>query len=261
MTSRDVGRALLAGLVAGIAGGTFGVGGGIVLIPMLTVFFALSQHQAHGTSLGVIGIAALASLSIYAWRGQVDWLAAALIAPASILTARLGARAAARTSPRGLKRAFALFLMLVAARLLWEAPAALPASGSPLAWQNLAFDLALGATTGLLAGYMGVGGGVILVPALVLMRAFEQHLAQGTSLAVILVTAPVGMIEHARHGNVAARWIPPLAAGAALGGPLGAAVAHALSHPVLARGFAAFLLINAIGMWRATVEPSPSKAG
>ncbi len=249
MTAGDLSRGLMAGVVAGVAGGLFGVGGGILLIPLLTVFFGLSQHQAHGTSLGVISVAALASLWLYAWRGQVDWIGALLIAPSSMLLARWGARWAARTSPRGLRRAFAAFLVVVGLRLLFE-PAGKPVGHAGWGWSLLAFDLGLGSLTGILAGYMGVGGGAIIVPALVLLRGLEQHLAQGTSLAVIVVTAPVAAVEHARHGNLAARWIVPVAAGAVIGGPLGAALAQSLSHAVLARAFALFLLVNAALTWR-----------
>jgi uncharacterized membrane protein YfcA len=262
MTSRDRARGLFAGLLAGFAGGLFGVGGGLVLIPALTGVFGLSQHQAHGTSLAVIGIAALASLIGYAWHGQVDWPAALLIAVASIPTSRLGARWAARTSPSALKRAFAVFMAAVALRLLWDVPPGAIGGSDPWSVANLAFDAVLGASAGLLAGYMGVGGGVIIVPGLVLARSFEQHLAQGTSLAVILGLAPLATLEHARHGNVAARWIVPLAAGAVLGGPLGAALAQKLPHGTLSRVFALFLLANAAFTWnaarRARSLPAPS---
>ena len=64
MTARDRVRGLLAGAAAGIAGGLFGVGGGIILVPLLTAFFGLGQHAAHGTSLAVIGATAVAALFV-----------------------------------------------------------------------------------------------------------------------------------------------------------------------------------------------------
>jgi uncharacterized membrane protein YfcA len=73
-----------AGLGAGAAGGLFGVGGGLVLIPILTGFFKLSQHRAHDTSLAVIGATALVSVVVYAWHGNVAWWTAALVALASM---------------------------------------------------------------------------------------------------------------------------------------------------------------------------------
>ena len=251
MTPREQAGAALAGVVAGIAGGLFGVGGGLLLVPILTGFFSLTQHQAHGTSLAAIGATALASVLVYAAHGNVAWATAALMGIGSVVGARLGARWAARTSRSALARAFAVFLVLVALRLLWRTPAAAPGASAALAHgaTGLAFDLGVGHAMGILAGYMGVGGGVIAVPALTLLLGFTQQAAQGTSLAVILITAPVGAFEHARHGNFVGRLVPALAVGAAIGGPLGSTLAQGLSHEVLARSFALFLLANAIVTW------------
>jgi uncharacterized protein len=248
MAAREHATALLVGVAAGLAGGLFGVGGGIVLVPLLTGVLCLSQHQAHGTSLAAIGATALASLLVYGTHGHVAWGTAALVGVASMLTARYGARLTARTSTRALRRAFALFLVLVALRLLWKAPAA---SGSPFHGVALAvgFDLLLGATVGILAGFMGVGGGILAVPAFTLVLGMSQQAAQGTSLAVILLTAPAGAIEHHRHGNVALRLVPWLALGAAAGGPAASWLAQWLPQSVLARAFAVFLLTNVIHLW------------
>lgn len=98
-------RGTLAGFVAGLAGGLFGVGGGILLVPLLTGWFACTQHQAHGTSLAAIGATAIAGLAVYAAHGQVAWVTGAIMAVTSMLCARLGARLAARTSRAALARA------------------------------------------------------------------------------------------------------------------------------------------------------------
>lgn len=248
MATRERVTALLVGVAAGLAGGLFGVGGGIVLVPLLTGVFRLSQHQAHGTSLAAIGATAIAALLVYGLHGNVAWGTAVLVGVASMLTARYGARLAARTSTRSLRRAFAAFLVLVALRLLWKAPAATgsPFHGLPLA---VGFDLLLGAMVGVLAGFMGVGGGILAVPAFALVLGMSQQAAQGTSLAVILLTAPVGAFEHHRHGNVALRLVPWLALGAAAGGPAASGLAQWLPQTVLARAFAVFLLANAVPLW------------
>ena len=248
MATREPVTALLVGVAAGLAGGLFGVGGGIVLVPLLTGVLCLSQHQAHGTSLAAIGATAIASLVVYAAHGNVAWGTAVLVGGASMLTARYGARLAARTSTRSLRRAFALFLVLVAVRLLWKAPTA---AGSPFhgAATAVGFDLLLGATVGVLAGFMGVGGGILAVPAFALVLGMSQQAAQGTSLAVILLTAPAGAFEHHRHGNVALRLVPWLALGAAAGGPAASWLAQWLPQTVLARAFAVFLLANVVHLW------------
>jgi uncharacterized membrane protein YfcA len=247
MTSRGWWAAALAGFIAGLAGGLFGVGGGILLVPMLTAFFALTQHQAHGTSLAAIGATAVAGLVVYGLNGHVAWLPAAIISVASVLTARTGARWAARTSRERLTLAFAVFILAVAVRILWKAPAG-SADHALTGAVGLAASLAVGAAVGLLSGFMGVGGGIILVPALTLLFGMTQQTAQGTSLAVILVTAPFGALEHDRHGNVARPLLPGLALGALVGAPLASLAAQRLPQAALARGFAVFLVANAVRM-------------
>ncbi len=242
-------RGLLAGVVAGFAGGLFGVGGGILLVPMLTGMFGLTQHQAHGTSLAAIGATAVAGLVVYASGGHVAWTVGAIMAVTSVLAARLGARLAARTSRERLARAFAIFLVLVAVRMVFRTP---PSAGGTAVISGVAgalAALAVGVGTGLMAGFMGVGGGIIAVPALVLLFGLPQQTAQGTSLALILVTAPMGAIEHHRHGNVVLKLVPFLAGGALLGAPLASGLALRLPQAVLGRAFAVFLLANAVNTW------------
>jgi hypothetical protein len=246
---RDVVPGLIGGFFTGFAGGFFGVGGGVVLIPLLTGRFRLSQHQSHGTSLAVIGATSLVSIFVYAFHGNVAWLPALWIAAASLVTARYGARLAARTPPGRLTRIFAVFLFLVSIRLLLWSP---PAKGAEILHGLVAlgaFDVVLGLAVGLLSGYMGVGGGILIVPALTLLLGWPQQLAQGTSLAVILAVAPAGAIEHARHGNVVGRLVPILALGASLGGPIASWVVQGLDRELLTRAFAVFLMVNAVVTW------------
>lgn len=260
MTGAERRDGVLAGFATGFAGGFLGVGGGIILIPMLTGRFGLTQHQAHGTALAVLGATALASIVVYGFQGNVAWGTAALVGVASMVTARYGARLASRTSESALKRAFAVFMLAVGARLLWKA---VPVPGDPVIESLpavIAVDLLLGLAVGLLSGYMGVGGGVFIVPALTLGLGWPQQLAQGTSLGAILLVAPAGAIEHARHGHVVRSLVPALAIGAALGGPLASMLAQMTDRALLARLFAVFLIVNATLAWvRAGKKPLPSR--
>jgi len=90
---------------------------------------------------------------------------------------------------------------------------------------------------------------MLVVPACTLVFGMTQQAAQGTSLAVILVTAPAAALEHARHGNVAWRVVPVLALGAALGAPLASAAAQRLPHEGLVRAFAGTLIATAVATW------------
>lgn len=124
----------------------------------------------------------------------------------------------------------------------------------------------LGLFAGTVAAALGVGGGVIYVPALVVIFAFEQHVAQGTSLAVILPTAIVATAAHARLGNVQWPLAVPIAIAGIIGAVLGASIALNLDADLLSRLFGVFLLIVAARMaWRAyrltgqsAPEPGPS---
>lgn len=110
----------------------------------------------------------------------------------------------------------------------------------------------LGIAAGLLAATLGVGGGIVYVPALVALFGFAQHEAQGTSLAIIVPTTLVAAAVHARAGRTDWRTAALLGAGGVIGGVLGAASALALDDALLRRLFAAFLVVMAVRMLRKT---------
>jgi uncharacterized membrane protein YfcA len=218
-----------------------------LLVPILTPFPPGSQHQAHGTSLAVIGLTALAGVAVHSGTATSSGeRPRSSRSPA--ITARYGARLTTQFSSVGLSRAFALFLVVVAIRLLLKTPEPTPVSFHR-GWVGVAIDLALGSGVGLVAGFMGVGGGILAVPVFTLALGMTQQAAQGTSLAVILVSGPAGAIEHARHGNVVGTLVPALAIGSLVGAPLSSWVAQLLPHVVLMRSFAIFLLVNAVLTW------------
>jgi uncharacterized protein len=106
-----------------------------------------------------------------------------------------------------------------------------------------------GFVVGALSGSMGVGGGILLVPLMVLGFGFAQHLAQGTSLAAIVPTSIVGAYTHDRARNVdrqAAAW---LSAGGLIGALAGALIAVHLPRELLVRLFGALLLFSAYRIW------------
>ena len=112
--------------------------------------------------------------------------------------------------------------------------------------------IALGLTAGVLAATLGVGGGIVYVPALVALFSFAQHEAQGTSLASIVPTTLVAALVHARAGRIDWRAAAVLGIGGVLGGVLGASSALALDDTLLRRLFAVFLVLMALRMLRRT---------
>ena len=105
--------------------------------------------------------------------------------------------------------------------------------------------LAIGLTAGLLAGLLGIGGGVVMVPAMVLIMGMDQHVAQGTSLLVIIPAAAFGSFTHHRHGRLALRDAAALAVGGVLGAVLGSVTALSLDEELLQRLFAVLILLVA----------------
>lgn len=108
--------------------------------------------------------------------------------------------------------------------------------------------IAVGLAAGVLSAALGVGGGIIYVPALAALFGFAQHEAQGTSLAVIVPTMIVAAFVHGRAGRVHWPTVVPLGTAAVLGGFLGAQVALALDATLLRRLFAGLLVIASIRM-------------
>lgn len=126
--------------------------------------------------------------------------------------------------------------------------------------------ITLGLFAGAMAAALGLGGGVIFVPSLVVLFSFDQHIAQGTSLAVIFPTAIVATLAHARMGNVRWRLSIPIGIAGIAGAVLGAQFALQLDADLLRRMFGVFLILLAVRMarraWRingqSEPEPDPS---
>jgi uncharacterized protein len=106
------------GVVAGITSGLLGVGGGIVIVPLLVAFAALSQHQANATSLAAIVPIAAAAATRFAVDGRIAWTLAGLLVVGSLAGAPLGARLMSRSSPGLLKAMFGTLMIAVSLQLL-----------------------------------------------------------------------------------------------------------------------------------------------
>lgn len=111
-------RSALIGLAAGAAGGLFGVGGGIVIVPGAVLFLGLTQREASGTSLAAVAVLSFAALIAFGASGNVDWSAAAIIFAGSAVGAVLGANLTTVVPERALTVTFALVLLVGGIRML-----------------------------------------------------------------------------------------------------------------------------------------------
>jgi uncharacterized membrane protein YfcA len=242
-------KAFAVGSLAGMCGSLAGMGGGFIMIPLMTSsLLRLSQHQAHGTSLFAVTTTGIAGALGYS--GQVDYEAAAAIACCGMVTARFGAQATTRLSGPALKKALGVFMLCVAP--LVPAKTYLVSEEDedsteeenqkrPLP-QRILVPAAIGCCSGFLAGLFGVGGGAIVVPALTLGTDMNHYQALGTSLCAMSLPAMVGTATHYGKGNVAMRVAPALAVGAFLGGYFGGRLGLTIDESKLKWGFSILML-------------------
>ena len=182
----------------------------------------------------------------YAVHGSVAWIPALILAGGAVIGAQIGTWLLARLPVTVLRWGFVAFLAVVIVSLFFVIPSR--EAGLPLTWLSGVALVALGVITGILAGLLGVGGGVIVVPALVLLFGTSDLLAKGTSLLMMIPTAVSGTIGNVRRKNV------DLVAAALVGGAacattaLGALIATLVDPFVGNMLFAAFLVVIAVQM-------------
>lgn len=249
---KSIARAVLVGFLAGITGGLFGVGGGLVAVPGLVLLLNLPQHRAHATSVTAIVVMATASATPFVIDGEVDLGSALLLASGAVVGAAVGAGLMGRVSEVALARAFVAITVVAGLRLLFLGDAdpteLIPPTGSV----GTALMVAAGFAAGLLAALLGVGGGLVFVPALAVVFGFPQHLAQGTSLVAIVPTTLVAAARHARHRRVDWPLIAPLGLAGVAGGLAGAMLALELAPANLRRLFVGLLVVVSLRMVRRT---------
>lgn len=233
----------LFGVLSGALGGLMGIGGGIVLVPLLVHGLRQTQHQAQGTSLSFFIVTALVAAEPYVRADSIPWSLVAVLALGAVPGVMIGASLAKRMPAGRLKAIFGVAMLASAARMLLAPPLASDGTLWPAPLNAL-----LGLGIGTFAGLLGVGGGILLVPVLVLAEGLGQHAAQGVSLALIVPIGIAGALSYWKHGHAASRLLPALFAGGALGGWIGATGAHALRGPTLTRLFAILLVVVAARM-------------
>ncbi len=232
------------GLAGGILSGAFGVGGGIVLVPLLINFAGLDQRRAAATSLLAILPTSIAGSISYLSQGEVDLLAAGVIAIGAVAGSILGSNLLRRIRLVWLRWLFILMLVIVAVRMaLIE-----PERGEPLEFTLpvALIYLGIGLIMGIAAGLFGIGGGVIAVPSLVALLGISDLIAKGTSLLVMIPTSIAGTITNSRNRlpDVRIGLIVGVAASAA--SVLGAFIALALPPRPSSILFAVLLLAIAV---------------
>jgi uncharacterized membrane protein YfcA len=253
----------VAGLGAGVLAGLLGVGGGIILVPVLDYAFGvvgvsneLRMHLAVGTSLASIVPTAIVSARAHRLRGAIDPVLARRWSPAIALGAALGAIIASRLEGRALSAVFAAVALVVAVRMIWHSgKAAAGGDRQPMLSRWLPLPVGIGMVSAL----MGIGGGTLSVPVMTWL-GLPVHRAVGTSAWFGLWIAIPAALGYAWLG-AGLPGLPALSLGyvnvlalavllpsTVVAAPLGARIAHGLSRKQLSLAFGAFLLLTSARM-------------
>lgn len=246
------GLLLLVGLVAGLFSGMFGVGGGIIVVPALTMIVHFDQKLASGTSLAAIIPLSLVGMASYAARGDISLVGAILIAIGAFLGAQTGTWLLEKLPVRTIQITFSLFIVVAIVSLFLVIPSRDVAL--TVGWGSGLALIVLGVVVGVLSGLLGIGGGAIVVPALMLIFGVSDLVAKGTSLLMMLPTALSGTWGNFRRGNVDLKAAAIVGIPACLTTMFGTWVANLISPLTSNILFAIFLAFVAIRMFVTAVR-------
>jgi len=260
----------VSGFLVGIIASMAGVGGGILIVPLLTILFGFVPQHAVGTSLASIVFTALASTYSYARQRRIFYRTGLLLAVTAVPGAYLGAYLTSLISPRLLGLIFGFFILIVAVRMIFERRRRLlettgPAPESPApgriipqpqrsdaelmksGW-TLVLGVALNFFAGLASGFLGIGGGVLGVPIMTFVLGLPIHFATATSMFTMIFTSLSGVAKHALVHHVHLVQALLLALGTIFGAQVGAAFSKKISPKTLRGIFGALLLLMGIQM-------------
>ena len=236
---------LVFGAALGTLGGLFGIGGGLIAIPLLGVLFGLDQQIAQGTALVMVVPNVMLALWRYHQRNRIELSHALPLAIMGFCFAWLGSIWAVGIDAQTMRIGFVAFLIALSAynlvRMFATSTPAASRMNYPWPWLGV-----LGAASGTMGGLFGVGGAVVATPVLTSLFGTSQVVAQGLSLALALPSTGVTLVTYAMHHQV--DWVIglPLAVGGLMSISWGVKVAHALPERLLRGLFCGFLVFCAV---------------
>jgi len=250
----------LFGFLISIVAALTGVGGGIFIVPLLTLLYNFEPVAAVGTSLTTIIITSLASSASYLRQKSVYVRAGLVLACASALGGYVGA--AITTVPLvkvWLGLIFGVFLIFVAFQMVFKAIRAKPIKASAKVdpafekaflknRRRIILGLFLSFFGGIASGLLGIGGGVVLVPVLCYALGFPIYFSIPTSMFIMIFTSIFGASNHFQQGNVNALYAVYLGLGSVVGAQVGAYISGKLSSRSLSFVFAAMLVVASVNM-------------
>jgi uncharacterized membrane protein YfcA len=224
--------AMALGAAIGVLLGLLGGGGSILAVPALVYVLGLGIGQAIPTSLIVIGIASAVGVLPKVWAHQVQWRLAGIFATAGIPATFVGAAVGRHLPQSVVLIGFAVVMIAAGVRMLLDSAdtgTACRVGNEGINWRRCApRSIPAGFLVGLLTGLFGVGGGFLIIPALVLMLGVEMPIAIGTSLLIIVANSAAGVISHLSgvgiNWSITAAFVGTAIAGSLMAGHLGTTV-------------------------------------
>ncbi len=234
-------EALLGAALIGLSLGLTGAGGSIITLPVLVYLAGLPPKESVGLSLFVVGSAALMGAAQRLRSGEIHLKAALMFAVSGMIGAAGGAQLTPLVSGRVLMMIFALLMLVVAINMLRGSKI----EPSATAECRPKRCLLVGLGVGVLTGFIGVGGGFLLMPALVKFARLPLRVATGTSLAIIACNSAAGFVAHL--GDAPTPWLLAgvFAIIAAAGVFAGGKIAARIPEKSLRRAFAILVLLTA----------------
>ena len=260
--------AWLGALAIGLTLGLLGSGGSILTVPVLIYLVGVPDKAAITESLAIVGLIAGGGVLPYIRKGLVSWSTVLLFSVPGMGGAYLGALAATKVSSRlqlitfgGLMLAAAILMLLGPMNAPADPPPHGPADGLASATRAASIETIVvqGFGIGVLTGLVGVGGGFLIVPALVLLVHLPMHVAVGTSLATITLNSAAGFYKHAQELPVLGLrmdWqiVVLFASIGVIGSLTGSLIASRVPQRRFRRVFGGFLvLMAAFLLWRNTL--------
>ncbi|GHF63290.1 hypothetical protein HNQ07_004531 [Deinococcus metalli] len=237
--------AWLGAVLIGLSLGLLGSGGSILTVPVLVYLVGEPAKLAITESLAIVGAISAIGLLPHARAGRIAWRSVLVFGLPGVVGTALGTTLS-HFVPGVVQLSIFAVVMLLAAIFMLRPPVTcrvpeVPRSGLagilPVALQGLG--------VGVLTGLVGVGGGFLIIPALVFLGGLPIELAVGTSLVIITLNSATGFLKHALAGETHLHWalIGTFAVIGILGSALGARIGTRVSGPALRRGFGVFLVV------------------
>lgn len=235
---------LALGFGVGASLGLLGGGGSILTVPALVYLIGQTPQTAVVTSLAIVGTNSAVGAFFHRTQGTLNWRVALIFGGVGMLIAYWAAGISQHVSPDLLMVAFAGLMLLVGTLLLFRGTPARRDADQPD--PALIKVIASGAVVGLLTGILGVGGGFLIVPALVMLVGLPMHHAVGTSLLIIAMNSAAGFLGHVGEGSLNTGLIAAFVSAGLAGTFVGAALGRRLNAALLRRAFAVFVIGLAI---------------